>query len=133
MTLYQLSIPFRTFLNLCLFLYYMRHYVTKAVRLAMLDRFYKFNWIGWRARLPCVMCQLGGMNKLVHSEVHGRVKIIKANKEELQSQNVVSNSKFKQTQKLMKILLTALSNFKTIMKFQSKYFNTDKTRQYEEV
>ena len=37
----------------------------------------------------------GGMNKLVHSEVHGRVKNIKANKEELQSQNVVSNSKFK--------------------------------------
>ena len=45
---------------------------------------------------------------------------------------LVSDSKFKWTEKLIEDLLTALSNFKT-MEFQNKDYSADKPHQYEEV
>ena len=49
------------------------------------------------------------------------------------SEHVVSDSKFKWTEKLVKDLLSALSYSKTIIEFQNNFFNTDKSWQYEKV
>ena len=49
------------------------------------------------------------------------------------AEHVVSDSKFKWTEKLVKHILSALSYSKTIIDFQNNLFNTDKSWQYEEV
>ena len=48
-------------------------------------------------------------------------------------EHIVSDSKFKWTEKLVKDLLSALSYSKTIIEFQNNFFNTDKSWQYEKV
>ena len=49
------------------------------------------------------------------------------------AEHVVSDSKFKWTEKLAKDLLSALNYSKTIIEFQNNIFNTDKSWQYEQV
>ena len=98
----------------------------------MLDRFFKLKWTGWTSQPTSWNVPVWAMNEPMHSLVHGRLKKNYMNNM-ANAEHVVSDSKFKWTEKLVKDLLSALSYSKTIIEFQNNFFNTDKSWQYEEV
>ena len=103
----------------------MRGYVTKPARLAMLDRFFKLKWTGWTSQPTSWNVPVWAMNEPMHSLVHGRLKKNYMNNM-ANAEHVVSDSKFKWTEKLVKDLLSALNYSKTIIEFQYNIFNTEK-------
>ena len=100
-------------------------YVTKPARLAMLDRFFKLKWTGWTSQPTSWNVPVWAMNEPMHSLVHGRLKKNYMNNM-ANAEHVVSDSKFKWTEKLVKDLLSALNYSKTIIEFQYNIFNTEK-------
>ena len=91
----------------------------------MLDRFFKLKWTGWTSQPTSWNVPVWAMNEPMHSLVHGRLKKNYMNNM-ANAEHVVSDSKFKWTEKLVKDLLSALNYSKTIIEFQYNIFNTEK-------
>ena len=60
-------------------------------------------------------------------------KMVNNTREHLTATGTDSNTIFKWSDDLAQDLLKALSNFKTVMQFQNKGFNADKSRRYEKI
>ena len=91
----------------------------------MLDRFFKLKWTGWTSQPTSWNVPVWAMNEPMHYLVHGRLKKNYMNNM-ANAEHVVSDSKFKWTEKLVKDLLSALNYSKTIIEFQYNIFNTEK-------